>query len=41
MNEISIKKVEPILVASFRKCFIKGGEETYDGFCENVWLKVN
>jgi len=41
MNEISIKKVEKILVASLRKCFVKDGNQTYDEFCESLWTQVN
>lgn len=41
MNEISIKKVEPILVASLRRCFIKNDTKTYDEFCEECWVDVN
>ena len=41
MNEISIKRVEKILVASMRKCFVKDSQESYDEFCENLWVKVN
>lgn len=41
MNEISIKKVEKILVASLRSSFVKSGKQTYDEFCESLWTKVN
>jgi effector-binding domain-containing protein len=41
MNEISIKKVEKILVASLRKCFIKDGNQSYDEFCESIWTQLN
>lgn len=41
MNEISIKKVEKILVASLRNSFVKNGNQTYDEFCEDLWTKVN
>lgn len=38
MNDISIKKVEPILVASIREEF---KEESFDIFCERLWNEVN
>lgn len=38
MNEISIKKVEPILVASVRKCFDK---KDFDESLEKMWPEVN
>lgn len=41
MNEISIKKVEPILVASLRRVFIKNKEVSFDSFCENIWADLN
>lgn len=41
MDEISVKKVEPILVASLRRTFLKNGSQTYDEFCEEMWANVN
>lgn len=41
MNEISIKKIEPILGASLRGVFLKNGEEDFDSFCENLWSDLN
>lgn len=41
MDEISVKKVEPILVASLRRTFLKKGSQTYDEFCEEMWANVN
>lgn len=40
-NNISIKKVEPILVATVRDVCEKKGGEHFDEFCENIWGKVN
>lgn len=41
MNEISIKKVEPILGASLRRVFMKNVGEDFDSFCEDLWSDLN
>ncbi|SEQ87971.1 effector-binding domain-containing protein [Virgibacillus subterraneus] len=41
MNEISIKQVEPILVASVRKSIQKANSLSFDNFCESLWSTVN
>lgn len=41
MNEITIKKVEPILGAAIKRTFSKNGPESYDSFCERIWSDVN
>ncbi|WP_096186578.1 MerR family transcriptional regulator [Evansella halocellulosilytica] len=41
MNEISLKRVEPILVASVRSSMNKKDREAFELFCERLWTKVN
>lgn len=41
MNDISIKHVNSILVASVRKSVKKKDSETFDNFCEELWSAVN
>lgn len=38
MSEVTIKKVEPILIASIRRKFLK---ENFDDNLENMWSSVN
>ncbi|CAG9621251.1 MerR family transcriptional regulator [Sutcliffiella rhizosphaerae] len=40
MNEITLKQVEPMLVASIRKTQ-NPVEQTFDQFCEELWMKMH
>ncbi|WP_078382252.1 MerR family transcriptional regulator [Sutcliffiella halmapala] len=40
-NDISIKKVEPILVATVRDVCEKNSKDQFDQLCENLWGRVN
>ncbi|WP_164669780.1 MerR family transcriptional regulator [Virgibacillus doumboii] len=41
MSEITIKQVEPILVAAVRKSISKAASKSFDEFCEDLWGTVN